>query len=171
MAYDEMEINMAEFLREWTMTLAGIIVFGSLCEMILPGGVYKKYIHLAIGLMLCLAVLSPLASKKTEVDISFMEPETYAMIEVPEEAQRNEVLRIYKDNLCKNMTEEVKKYSDLEFDIKCDVSEDEDSFGVIKNVWITVDADRGERLDNRCVDALKNIYGIDDGCISIKYLG
>ena len=38
---------MIEFLRGWTLSLAGIIVFGSLCEMLLPNSVYKKYIKVS----------------------------------------------------------------------------------------------------------------------------
>ena len=161
---------MTEFLRAWTMTLAGIIVFGSLCEMILPSGVYKKYIHLAIGLMLCLAVLSPIAGKKIEVDTSFFDSGVYAKLDKPEEAQKSEIVKVYKDKLCKSMADEVKKYSDLDFDIKCDVYEDDKSFGNIKNIWITVDANRGEKLNDKSVEALKSVYGIDDENINIKYL-
>ena len=57
---------MIEFLRGWTLSLAGIIVFGSLCEMLLPNSVYKKYINLAIGLILCIAIVSPFVKGKTQ---------------------------------------------------------------------------------------------------------
>lgn len=42
------------------MSIAGIIVFGSVCEMLLPNNTYKKYLQTVIGIMLIFAAVSPL---------------------------------------------------------------------------------------------------------------
>ena len=68
---------MTGFLKAWTMSVAGIIVFGSICEMILPGSLYKKYVHLAIGLMMILSVLSPIVKHKINTDAEIPRYEAY----------------------------------------------------------------------------------------------
>ena len=59
---------MTELLKNIVMSASGIIVFGSVCEMILPDNTYKKYVHLAIGLMLILAFLSPFINRNCRFD-------------------------------------------------------------------------------------------------------
>ena len=52
---------MLDGLRSWAMMISGVVVFGSMCEVILPDGEFQKYIRLAIGIMLIFALVSPFA--------------------------------------------------------------------------------------------------------------
>lgn len=159
---------MTEFLRSWTMSLAGIIVFGSLCEMLLPNGVYKKYINLAVGLMLCIALISPFTKGDAHFDSDIASKITNAKpIDIDDGA---EVLRIYNDKLCASIENEIKKHTDLKIDVKCDISEEKNSYGEIKSVWITVDASDKRRLEDGITARICDMYGVAAEKISVKYI-
>lgn len=124
---------MIEFLKSMTMSVAGIIVFGSVCEMILPDGSYKKYLHLAIGLMLILAFLAPLTDRedKTEAEIPKIEAQSV------ETAQSEDVLRLYKDKLCKRIEQEIKDRTGADAEASCSVSSEKKTFGAIEKLEVT----------------------------------
>lgn len=124
---------MIEFLKSMTMSVAGIIVFGSVCEMILPDGSFKKYLHLAIGLMLILAFLSPLSDRsslKTDNEIPEIKTESF------ESSHSEDVLKLYKDKLSKRVEEEIKDRTGADTDVSCSVSSEENTFGAIEKLEI-----------------------------------
>ncbi len=155
---------MTEFLREWTMSLAGIIVFGSLCEMLLPGSVYKKYINLAVGLILCVALISPFIKDRPK--LSFDIPSVDVALNEAEESE--DVLTVYSKKLCENIEEELKKVTDLEIDVKCQVSDNAESYGEIENIYLLVDAKDERKLDSSITDKISNMYGAKN--IDVKYI-
>ncbi len=152
---------MLEFLRNLALSVSGIVVFGSLCEMILPNGVYKKYIHLTIGLVLVISIISPVLNFDTDIDVSYIDTDKM------EEAQKDDVIRLYKKNLAINMKKQIEAIAGVDFDIKCDVYDTQEDFGKIKNIWITVDAESGVKISDAAIEMLKENYGHN---ISIKYL-
>ncbi len=162
---------MTEFLKSLVMSLSGVIIFGIICERILPRGVYKKYIQLTIGFVLILTLISPFAGEKFEIEIE-IPPEKSAqeMAESMDERERSEILRLYKSKLCEKMTEDMKETAGVDFEIKCQVCSAGEGFGQIENVWITVDGEGGAAINKSAVDVLRNKYGIDEDAISVKYV-
>lgn len=161
---------MTGFLKAWTMSVAGIIVFGSICEMILPGSLYKKYVHLAIGLMMILSVLSPIVKHKINTDAEIPRYEAYEQYEGSDERQKGEIISVYKRKLCEKIKGDIEKSISAEFEVRCEVSEDENSFGNIEKVYIIVNADENTKVSQNAADILKKNYGLFDENISIKYL-
>ncbi len=161
---------MTGFLKAWTMSVAGIIVFGSICEMILPGSLYKKYVHLAIGLMMILSVLSPIVKHKINTDAEIPRYEAYEQYEGSDERQKGEIISVYKRKLCEKIKGDIEKIISAEFEVRCEVSEDENSFGNIEKVYIIVNADENTKVNQNAADILKKNYGLSDENISIKYL-
>ncbi len=159
---------MLEFLRSVALTVSGIVVFGSLCEMILPNGTYKKYIHLSLGLVLVIALISPIINFDkdsidfTDSNIAYIDTQTM------EESQRDDVIRLYKKNLALNMKKEIEDIAGVNFDIKCDVYEDEENFGKIKNISVIVDAESGVKISDAAIEQLKENYSQN---ITVKYIG
>lgn len=132
-------------LREWTTTLAGIAIFGSICETIIPDGAFEKYIRLCIGLVMILALISPiydLYRSGYEFDFSFQDNQnSYREYENMEKTQRDEVIRIYKYNLSKKIKERVlMEFSQAEFEVECYIEEEEEKFGTINRVDLIVDS-------------------------------
>ena len=126
---------MPEFLKAWTMSLSGIIVFGSLCDMLLPNDAYKKYIHLSIGIILILALISPFTDGKFEIEASLPAFSEIHDIEV-EGQEREAILRVYKNKLCEKIKTDIEGVAGVEFDIRCEISEEEESFGEVEEIRI-----------------------------------
>ena len=123
---------MIEFLKSMTMSVAGIIVFGSVCEMILPDGSFKKYLHLAIGLMLILAFLSPLSDREGKADVEIPKIEAESI----ETVQSEDVLRLYANKLGKRVEREIKDRTGTDTEVSCVVSSEEKTFGAIEKFEI-----------------------------------
>jgi len=49
-----------EWISNWIMQIAGIIVVGAICELIMVEGELKKYVKLVAGLVLMLTVIRPI---------------------------------------------------------------------------------------------------------------
>lgn len=153
---------MAEFFRAWVLSLSGIIVFGSLCEMILPSGAYKKYIRLTICIMLVLSVLSPFADKQKEgIELEIPEGEGHTDAESASLRHTDEVMKIYKQKLCDGIEEELGQ----EVYIECEVCENEEAFGRIESV--TIQANR--QISEEKIESICEKYGISKNEVSIRY--
>lgn len=153
---------MISFLRQWTMSLAGIIVFGSLCEMLLPNNAYKKYINLAIGLMLCVALVSPFI--KGNYDVNFP---AFSYSADNMEFENRDTLSVFSSKLCKNIEEFVKKETDLNVVAKCEVSDNAENLGEIENIYLFVEAESDKELNNDIIDKISEAYGVSRENISI----
>lgn len=160
---------MPEFLKAWAMSLSGIIVFGSVCDMLLPNDAYKKYIHLAIGIILILALISPFAEGNFEPEASL--PAFSEACEIEAEGQEREaILKVYKNKLHEKMKEDIEETAGVEFDIRCEINETEEEFGEIEEIRIIADAKDGVRINDRAIEILCDRYGVSRDKISVKYI-
>lgn len=153
---------MTEFLRSWILSVSGVIVFGSMCEMILPSGVYKKYIHLAIGLMLVLSFLAPFTGGE-RIDLPEIPRIEEADANRGEESSEADIIKIYKKKLCDAIKSEIGDIGG-EVQIGCDICEDEENFGKIKMVRITT---KGAEISDDIIVKIKQSYGLTDGEIEV----
>lgn len=152
---------MAEFIKSWVMSLAGIIVFGSLCEMLLPSGIYKKYIHLAIGILLILTLLTPFTNK-TELEFEIPDDIGRVSNSVPDiDARQNEdVISIYKQKLISAIEGELSAKAEVD----CSISTDEESFGKINGIVIKTNVE----IPSSELEEIEDKYGIDSDAIVIE---
>lgn len=163
---------MTEFLKNIVMSAAGIIVFGSVCEMILPDNVYKKYIHLAIGLMLILAFLSPFVSQNYRPEFEVSSSSASADIAETDEKTRKEVMRIYTQKLNEQISKNISDATETKACAECEINSDDDKFGEIKAVDVTVtmpSAIDAERINNTVKDRIYDAYGVDKDKISVRF--
>lgn len=129
---------MTGFLKSWTMSIAGIIVFGSVCEMLLPHNAYKKYLQTAIGLMLIFAAVSPLLKQGGGELPELPRFEAYEYYDKTEVGQRDAVIKIYKRKLSEKIKEDIKASAGIETEVMCEVSENEENFGEIVGITVEV---------------------------------
>lgn len=162
---------MLEFLKEWAISLSGIIIFGSICETVLPNGIYKKYIHLAIGMMLIIAVISPFVKGDVSIENNFTYPEAaYTMRDDMDQTQKEEIMRIYKKKLCEKIEAELSKVAGVELDVKCQITGDEENFGEVEVLWITADGNCGIQISEKVYAVLYDKFGIKKGVVDVKYI-
>ena len=70
-----------EWLREWVMQLAGIILIGAVCDTLMADGDIKKYVKMVVGLVLVFAIVKPI--------VGFFPDKT--LFEIPEKNQTKAV--------------------------------------------------------------------------------
>lgn len=163
---------MTEFLKSITMSAAGIIIFASVCEMILPDNGYKKYIHLAIGLMLILAFLSPIVSQNYRLELSVPALSVQTADGSVDDKTKKEVLRIYSQKLNGQISKSLSDAIEMKVSAECDIDDGEDRFGEITAVGVTVAmpfADDAERITETVKNKIYEAYGVDKGKISVRF--
>lgn len=161
---------MADGLRAWITALAGVIVFGSLCEMILPSGVYKKYVQLAVGIMLVIASIKPIVGRDFLDDNKTEALNSYRDMSEAESEQKENILKIHQSRLEEKMTAEIKSLVSADFVLSCDVADDEESFGAIKKVYIKAKICDDENFNADAAELIKLNYGLTDENIEIEYI-
>lgn len=145
---------MSDFFENWALALSGVIVFGSMCEMILPSGVYKKYIHLAIGIMLVLTVLKPVINFKGDIKAEIPESTGKCAETLSAEmGQSEDIIKIYKAKLCEKIAEKCGGRVEVE----CEICDGEQDFGKIERVYIK------SKKPTDSIDNIKNIIAEDLG--------
>ena len=123
-----------EWLRIWIMGIAGAILFGAVCEMILPEGGIKKYIRVVLGVVLVCAIAKPLTDLAGEEAPDLGLPQgqagAYAVSQTMEDTQRQQVIRLYTSELEAKMEADARQsMPQTEIEISLAVSEEENSFG------------------------------------------
>lgn len=165
-----------EWLREWILAIAGTIIIGSLCDMIVPESSIKKYVRLVIGLVLVLAVIGPFTKVSFDEFTSFGEEQTRRRaVEFQNslgERERFEVIRLYREKLCSSIENEIKAEENENVEVKVEVEEnDERRFGEITKVSVIL---RGESLQDERYSHIKEIvcnkYGVDEENVRIIML-
>lgn len=151
---------MTGFLKALAMPVAGIIVFGSVCEMIMPDTAYKKYIHLAIGLILILALFSPFSKGIPKLETDILANDTYEMDTYRENKTKSDIYNIYKTKLCNKIKNDIEKSTDAKVEVVCEISDDEENFGEIKQV--KVKTDESAETTKIIKQILKNDYGLSE---------
>ncbi|HOM44065.1 MAG TPA: stage III sporulation protein AF, partial [Bacillota bacterium] len=59
---------MADFLREWVINIAVIIIFIMFLDTIIPNSSMKRYINVIVGLMIIVVVIKPFVLIKDYAD-------------------------------------------------------------------------------------------------------
>lgn len=164
-----------ELFKDWAMTISGIVVFGSACEVILPGGSFRKYTRLAIGLVLIVTMLNPLKGlSKGEVELFLQEisTEAYNQREQMEQTQKEDVVKLYRQNLARKMEASLQEsLGDTNIKVSCQVEEqDADTFGTVQKVEVLVNAEGKEDLHHRVTNVLHQDFGIHPERIMVRDL-
>ncbi len=130
-----------EWLRDWIMQIAGIVVLGAVCDMIINEGEMKKYVKMVMGLVLIFAIIQPV-TKATPSMVEFKLPQTTRMqaAELKNrlgEKEQESLLKIYRQKLAKSVENEI--YTKWKAQAKVDVTVEEDDqshFGNIKTLSV-----------------------------------
>ena len=167
-----------EFIKSWTMVIAGTIVIGAICEMLMPDGNIKKYVRIVLGLLLVFAMIEPIGDF-SEKDLFSVEMKQQKNVMLSsdydiEDRQRTDIIRVYKRNLEKKMEEGLpSKYEGYKIEIKTEVeTEKEDSFGNITGVHVLI-YDNPENLElegmSRDIkEYLKKEFDVNNELIAVK---
>lgn len=161
-----------EWISTWIMQLAGIVVVGAICDLILVEGEMKKYVKLITGLVLMLTVICPIINiSSTTLLPEFPASERVKAMELKnrlDEKEMNKIFEIYREKLEQNIENQIYNSFEIESEASVDVEEnDEKSFGNIVRMEIIV-----ENSDKVSVDEIKRLlsqkFEISKECIDVQ---
>lgn len=167
---------MLELLKEWAVTLAGIVVFGSMCEVILPEGNFQKYVRLAVGMLLILALVSPVPKLlRMEIPDHFpsgASADAYRQRSEMEEKQKADVMRAYQQKLAEKLRLSLmNKIDGINPEVRCEAEEtDPARFGNINEVLVILDAQATADVTEQIKDILAEEYGIERKRVTVRYV-
>lgn len=163
-----------EELRQWAQTLAGLVVLGSACEMVLPESNFRKYIRLTVGMILVLHLLSPFPSilrQEWSMKDFRVSGQTAENITGMENTQSEQVIRIYLDTLNARVKQSLSaQIAEPILSVVCRAnSETEGDFGTVTAVSVTIDGARTEETLQAVQNTLRQEYGIASNLVSVRF--
>lgn len=161
---------MIEFLKDWCLNIATLVIFIVLLEMLLPSGKMKKMINLVSGLILVIALINPvLGLLQRGIDLKAYQMSNSNFIDKKEimvnsqvlkEEQTKQIINLYRDKIIGQLEDLVKDINGIS-DVKADVIINEDysdeKFGEVKRVYLELKV--GEAEDN--ANSIKPVKRVD----------
>jgi len=140
---------MIEFLKDWCLNIAALVIFIVLLEMLLPSGKMKKMINLVSGLILVIALINPvlgLLQKGVDLEVYQMsnsnfidKKEIMVNSQVLKEEQIRQITNLYRSKII-NQVEElvkgIKGVSDVKADVIINDDYSDENFGEVKRVYL-----------------------------------
>lgn len=163
-----------DWIKNWAMSLSMVIVFGTLTESILPGGNYRKYVHLIVGILLLVSVINPIFGV-FDGDFSIkLLPEENSTHEISREKleykQQKDVIDIYKRTIESNlMTGLETKLPELKgrFTVRITADESSGSFGRITHAAVIVDELPSEVTEQQVRECAAELLGLSVRDVSV----
>ena len=192
-----------EFLYDYSKNIALFLIFITLVGIISPSLKYKNYISLILGLILIFVIITPIADfigdsgtieslilkMGLDVDRNIIGNERSYY----QDEQRELIYQLYEEKIKKQVVMVVESDSNFTIeDVELDISDDDNSFGEIKNIYLTlsekeVEAEQKKKLiridpikinnrttvenDDRLqnlIILLKDFYNLSESNIHIK---
>lgn len=161
---------MMEFLKEWCLNIATLVIFIVILEMLLPSGRMKKMINLVSGLVLVIALINPvlgLMQKGIELKAYQMtnsnfidKKEIMANSQVLKEEQIKQITNLYRNkiiNQLEDLIKDIKGVSDVKADVIINEDYSDEKFGEIKRVYLELSLGEDEEKSKR----IEPVKGID----------
>lgn len=161
---------MGDALKEWTLVVSAVVVFGTICEIILPDGSFQKYTRFVIGLILISTLATPIYSllnlKPNIENLIDERAELYTDYTKMEEAEGKAVFKVYKEKMEQKMLWSLQENVSKDIlDVDCDIDNSKENFGNIKRVRVYVGRE-GKSISDRIYRCIKN-YGIEENLVYI----
>lgn len=160
-----------EWLREWIMYLAGLVMLFAVLETVLPDGDMKKCVRLVMGLVLIIAVTKPIvnfSADKIDFAESAVRRETAAELKNRmSEKERICVMRIYREKLGENIKNEIAEDCGGRVEVKTEVEDtDAERFGEISGVTVIIYSDTVTDSD-KVRQTISRKFGVDKNNIRV----
>ncbi len=160
------------WLRDWIMQIAGIIVLGTVCDMIINDGEMKKYVKMVMGLVLIFEIIQPVTKVSSNL-MEFKVPQT-TQIQAAElknrlgEKEQEFLLKLYRQKLEKSVENEI--YTKWKTNAAADVVVEENNekqFGDIKTLTVEF-AENCDVSEKEIKESLSERFGVNPKNIKVR---
>jgi stage III sporulation protein AF len=156
---------MIEFIRQWIINIVALVLFIVIIEIMLPSGKMKKYVNLATGTIIIIAIIYPIINFFGKgVDIEKMQIITSNTIDkmqihndsrLLEEEQLDQIIEVYRIKIIQQMVQSVEQIDKVE-QAEADVIFNEDyssqTFGEIRRAYIYISVAGGEDENDKSIE-------------------
>lgn len=164
---------MIEFIRQWLTNIAALVLFIVLIEILLPSGKMKKYVNLATGTILIIAIICPIIDffgkgadiEKIQITTSNMMDKMQIQNDgrLLEEEQMDQIIEVYRSKITQQMVqsvEEIDKVGHAEADVIFNEDYSSQTFGEIRRAYINISVAGGENDTDKGTDDSKGVTSI-----------
>lgn len=144
---------MIDFIKQWVINIVTLVLFIVMFEMLLPTGKMKKYVGLATGTILIIAVISPLVGLfGKNIDFTALQTSNSNVLDklqvekeskLLEEEQMKQTVEVYRQKIIEQLEQNAKEIDGVKL-AKADVIFNEDykskTFGEIKRAYLEITA-------------------------------
>ncbi|MBQ9736912.1 MAG: stage III sporulation protein AF [Clostridia bacterium] len=135
-------------IREWIMQIAGVIVLGTLCDMILAESEIKKYVKPILGFVLIFTVVSPISNMAPQkINMDFLEDESQGFLDVAERSdklQAETMATLYEEKLSLELSRSIGEAFKKDVKVLVSAENKEGKIGEIDGVVLEISAEEGE---------------------------
>ena len=164
-----------EALKSWAIVVTGTVIFGSVCEILMPEGNLRKFVRVALGILLVFSIAKPLVNISDkdfmlgEIKQSRIMASDYT--KMLDEENKFQIIKTYKNNLNNKIESAIlEKDSGIVAEVKVDVeTESEKNFGDIKSALVIVTG-LAEENSSETIFAVLNEFGVPNKKVDIKYI-
>ncbi|MBC8590575.1 stage III sporulation protein AF [Wansuia hejianensis] len=146
----------SDFIYSWLKDIVFLFIIISLIDLIMPKGSMKKYINFVIGLLVIFTVISPFIKLRTlDFDLG---KEVFNNLNREKSDYNNELLinqerqieELYIKKISENIAYIVENNTEYSvYDINLNISKEDESYGLIKNVDIVLsDVKKADKKNN-----------------------
>lgn len=159
------------FLKTWISQIIVAVIIGAIIELILPNGNNKKYIKMIIGMYVLFTIIQPVVTKITgnNLDITTFNYNKYFdedIIESSTQDFENNNSKLIKQAYINNIKEDIvqklkqKGYKVIDCNIEILDDENQENYGSIRNINLTVNPLSDENKENKFNENNINIENV-----------
>ena len=163
-------MSLIEFVSQWIKSISMIFIIVSIIELVIPNSNLKKYVNMFIGLLIILAIITPIVNL---LDSNYdIEKEVFKNIIEGVEiqninnedillAQEKQIKELYINRLRDDVYKSIKEITDYEiFAINISIYEDKVNYGNIKDMEIVLKDKINENVEDNSSIKVINIEEI-----------
>lgn len=159
-----------DLIKEWIISLAGVITIASICDIIMIDGEMKKYLKPILGFVMIITVVQPIVGIGSEV--SFNIPEVSAKVstgfsEKIDGLEQKNITILYQQKLAKQIENELKSMSGDYINATAFVTAD--NSGEIKKITININQSIDMTAGEKVKETISKKFDVETSIISIAF--
>lgn len=160
-----------DWLREWILRIAGIIILISAWDIIMIEGEMKKYIKPVLGIVLVFAMVRPIAGNifdKINIEEGYSTVYGQALSEEMADRQYIDIKKGYEQSLGVKIAQSISDKYGIRAEITVKAMDKKSGFGKLELVTVKVESGEENPVDAEEIKKyLEKEFGIDKASISV----
>ncbi len=161
-----------DWIREWVLQIAGVIVLGAICDLIMIEGDMKKYVKPILGFVLIFAIIRPVtALSKDKVRLDILQEsmsQSDVILQKMDKTQRGYIEDMYEKKLNKRMAEAVRVKYGLNSEVAVSADRKNKTIGNIEQVNIVIEVREGQIVNTESVKRyILEEFGVDNKRVAV----